>query len=337
MSQVKTFNKNDVIFKEGAYDRCMYEIQSGSVNIYVDFGTENEKLLTTLETGRFFGEIGIAEVRPRTATAIAAEDNTSLSEISSDNFSKYFKHEPQKLLAIMRHMSERLRALTQEYLEARETIAEAIDAAKNGKKQSGILKKKIATLVQNLMKPAFLKNNASYEEAAFLNSQENSQRVVKAFSKNEIIFREGDAAHCLYDIHWGTVGIYANYGADNQRLLTELKPEEFFGEMGLLSHLPRSATAVALQDNTQVQLISEEVFSEYLKERPAKVLMIMMQLSSRIRTLTKDYLAVCRMAETAAKVEDEQGEWTDYWTEEIINEYCMSNYRDYFYNSFYWR
>jgi CRP-like cAMP-binding protein len=140
----------------------------------------------------------------------------------------------------------------------------------------------------------------------------------------------------LYDIHWGTVGIYANYGADNQRLLTELKPDEFFGEMGLLSHLPRSATAVALQDNTQVQLISEEVFSEYLKERPAKVLMIMMQLSSRIRTLTKDYLAVCRMAETAAAVEDEQGEWTDYWTEEIIHEYCMSNYRDYFYNSFYW-
>ena len=138
MSQVKTFSKDDVIFKEGAYDHCMYEIQRGSVNIYVDFGTENEKLLTTLETGRFFGEIGVTEVRPRTATAIAAEDNTSLSEITGDNFSKYFQNEPQKLLAIMQHMSDRLRALTQEYLEARETIAEAIDAAKNGKKQSGI-------------------------------------------------------------------------------------------------------------------------------------------------------------------------------------------------------
>ena len=336
MSQVKTFSKNDVIFNEGAYGQCMYEIQSGSVNIYVDFGTENEKLLTNLEAGQFFGEIGVAEARPRTATAIAAEDNTSLSEISSDNFSEYFQNEPQKLLAIMQHMSERLRALTQEYLEARETIAEAIDAAKTGKKQSGVLKEKIATLVQNLIKPAFMKNNAGYVEAAFLNSQENAQRVVKNFAKNEIIFREGDTAHCLYDIHWGKVGIYANYGADNQNLLTELKPDEFFGEMGLLSHLPRSATAVALQENTQVQLISEEVFSEYLKERPAKVLMIMMQLSSRIRTLTKDYLAVCRLAETAATVEEEQCVWTDYLAEEVINEYSMSDYRGYFYNSFYW-
>lgn len=329
MSQVKTFSKDDVIFKEGAYERCMYEIQSGSVNIYVDFGTENEKLLTTLETGRFFGEIAVAETRPRTATAIAAEDNTSLSEISSENFRKYFQNEPQKLLAIMQHMSERLRVLTQEYLEARETIAEAIDAAKNGKKQSGILKEKLATLVQNLIKPTFLKNNASYEEAAFLNSQENSQRVVKAFSKNEIIFREGDTAHCLYDIHWGTVGIYANYGADNQRLLTELKPDEFFGEMGLLSHLPRSATAVALQDNTQVQLISEEVFGEYLKERPAKVLMIMMQLSSRIRTLTKDYLAVCRLAETAATADDEPATWTDNFPRDYISEYSVYDFNGY--------
>ena len=331
MNQIKTFEKNEVIFKEGAYGQCMYEIRTGSVNIYVDFGTENETLLTSLEAGRFFGEIGIAEARPRTATAIAAEENTSLSEITSDNFGEYFQNEPQKLLAIMQHMSERLRALTQEYLEARETIAEAIDAAKNGKKQSGILKEKIATLVQNLIKPAFLKSKEGYEEAAFLNSQENSEWVVKTFAKNEIIFREGDAAHCLYDIRWGKVGIYANYGTDNQSLLTELMPEAFFGEMGLLSHMPRSATAVALEANTQVLLISEEVFSEYLKERPAKVLMIMMHLSSRIRTLTQDYLTVCRLAKTAATVEAGQGVWTDYLAEEVMNEYSMCDLSGYFY------
>ena len=144
MNQVKTFEKNEVIFKEGSFGQCMYEIQSGSVNIYVDFGKETEKLLTTLEVGKFFGEIGVAEVLPRTATAIAAEDHTSLAEITSANFSAYFQNEPQKLLAIMHHMSERLRALTKEYLEARETIAEAINAAKNGKKQSGSLKEKLS-------------------------------------------------------------------------------------------------------------------------------------------------------------------------------------------------
>jgi CRP-like cAMP-binding protein len=220
MSQVKTFGMNEVIFKQGDYAQCMYEIQSGSVNIYADFGKEDEKLLTTLEAGQFFGEIGIVEALLRTATAIAAQDNTILSEITPDNVSVYFQNKPEKLLEIMRHMSERLRELTQEYLEARATIAEAIDNAKNGKKQSGILKEKIAKLVQNLINPAFLKNNTVYEEAAFLNAQANVQRIVKTFSKNEVIFREGDAANCLYDIHWGKVGIFANYGTDNESLLT---------------------------------------------------------------------------------------------------------------------
>jgi len=311
MSQIQTFEKNEVIFKEGDNAQCMYEIQSGSVNIYVDFGKEDEKLLTTLEAGQFFGEIGIIEAMLRTATAIAAQDNTSLSEITVDNVSAYFCNKPEKLLEIMRYMSDRLRALTQEYLEARATIAEAIDTAKNGKKQSGILKEKIANLVQNWINPIFLKSNTNYEEAAFLNAQANPKRVKKTFRKNEIIFREGDAASCLYDICWGKVGIFANYGTDNQRLLTELNPDEFFGEMGLISHLPRSATAVALEENTQVQLISEEVFSGYLQEKPAKVLMIMMHLSSRIRKLTKDYMEVCRLAETAATAEEEQNVWTD--------------------------
>ena len=37
MNQVKVFGKNEVIFREGDYAQCMYEIQSGSVNIYADF------------------------------------------------------------------------------------------------------------------------------------------------------------------------------------------------------------------------------------------------------------------------------------------------------------
>lgn len=326
MSQVKTFGKNDVIFKEGDYGHCMYDIQSGSVNIYVNFGTEDEKLLTTLEAGQFFGELGIAEAMPRTATAIAAEDNTNLTEITAENFGICFRNEPQKLLTIMRHMSGRLRTLTQEYLEARETIVEAIDTAKSGQKQSDSLKGKLAKLVQNWRKPSFLKGNQAYEEASFLAEQGNKQYVLSVFRKNEVIFREGDAANCMYDIHWGRVGIYANYGADNQELLAELNADEFFGEMGLLDHMPRSATAVALEDNTKVQLISEELFSKYLQERPAKVMTIIMHLSSRIRGLTQDYLKVCSMAETAATDENNQSNWMDRLAQEIMISHSMCDY-----------
>ena len=62
MYQVKTFGKNEVIFKEGVYDQCMYEIQSGSVNIYVDFGKTSPRIsLQTVIQGE--GPVGGAPIR----------------------------------------------------------------------------------------------------------------------------------------------------------------------------------------------------------------------------------------------------------------------------------
>ena len=33
---------------------------------------------------------------------------------------------------------------------------------------------------------------------------------IKTLNKGEIVFKQGDPSPCMYDIHWGTVGIYAN-------------------------------------------------------------------------------------------------------------------------------
>ena len=117
---------------------------------------------------------------------------------------------------------------------------------------------------------------------------------IKYFNKNEVIFKEGEMANCMYDIHFGSVGIFAAYGTENEKMLTELKAEDFFGEMGMIEGYPRSATAVALEDGTKVEVITAENFGLYFHQKPAKVLMIMQQMSQRIRGLTKDYLEACR-------------------------------------------
>ena len=61
--ETKTFKKGEVIFKQGDLSDCMYDILWGEVGIYADYGTPEEKLLTTLETERFFGEMGMIEGR----------------------------------------------------------------------------------------------------------------------------------------------------------------------------------------------------------------------------------------------------------------------------------
>lgn len=114
-----------VIFDEGDIEACMYELMRGSVDIYADYGLPTQKKLTTAswEKNRFFGEMGLIDSAPRSATAVAAEDCTLLT-IDEGNLENYFVDDPEKLFAIMRQLSGRIRALTHDYMEAVKTIAE---------------------------------------------------------------------------------------------------------------------------------------------------------------------------------------------------------------------
>ncbi|MBQ9647922.1 MAG: cyclic nucleotide-binding domain-containing protein [Oscillospiraceae bacterium] len=137
------------------------------------------------------------------------------------------------------------------------------------------------------------------------------------YNKGDIIFRQGDAGKSMYDIRWGSVGIYLDYGTEKEKKLTELGTDAFFGEMGMIDHAPRSATAVALEKGTQLREITEEKLGELFRENPAKVLMIMQQLSNRLRKLTKDYMEACRAAADIEKIEEKPEETDSETAEEI--------------------
>ena len=135
-----------------------------------------------------------------------------------------------------------------------------------------------------------------------------------ALKKGEIIFRQGDASTCMYDVFWGKVGIYANYGTPEEKLLTTLETEQFFGEMGMIEGLPRSATAVALTSDTKVLVITPESFQSYFQERPVKVLLIMQNMGRRLRELTEAYMEACQAVAKGAEAEEKGGEIdTEIW------------------------
>ena len=125
----------------------------------------------------------------------------------------------------------------------------------------------------------------------------------KKFKRNEIIFKKGDPGDCMYEVDMGRVGIFTYYGTPKQRLLTEYFPDQYFGEMGLLDQAPRSATAVALEDETFVSQVTEKGFEEFFQKNPMRVLMIMQQLSHNLRRRTNEYVEVCRKVKELAEKE----------------------------------
>lgn len=119
------FRAGDVIFRAGDKADCMYDIYDGTVGIYSDYQTENEKLLTKLYVEEMFGEMGILDDMPRSATAVCLTD-CAILVIKPENFMQFFQTKPVKILQILQQMCIRLRDLTKNYLQVCKTLEEAL-------------------------------------------------------------------------------------------------------------------------------------------------------------------------------------------------------------------
>ena len=124
--QVKSFSKGQVIFREGDEGTYLYQIHSGSVDVWSKYGTPEQIRLTTLYTNAFFGEMGLIAQEKRSATAVISEDDTTLECIRVEDIQPLFKAKPRKVDMILGHLSGRLRRLTTDYVKA---CAEAAESA----------------------------------------------------------------------------------------------------------------------------------------------------------------------------------------------------------------
>ena len=149
----------------------------------------------------------------------------------------------------------------------------------------------------------------------------------KAYRRGTILFREGDPGECMYDIQFGRVGIYHDYGGPNEKRIAVLATDDYLGEMGLLEGAPRSATAVVLDDNTAICTIKEDDFYEYFEQNPAKILMLMQQMCTRLRKTTKDYVEACKTVYDTVEAE-KAGEKKSGSLLERIQKFC-NFYRDF--------
>ena len=116
---------------------------------------------------------------------------------------------------------------------------------------------------------------------------------IKTLHRGDILFRQGEQEACMYEVYGGRIGIYSKYDTPEQSLLAEYIQDMTFGEMGLLDHAPRSATAVALDNETSVAVVTEETFGEYFKKNPERVLLLMQQMCHNLRRRTKEYMELC--------------------------------------------
>ena len=79
---------------------------------------------------------------------------------------------------------------------------------------------------------------------------------------NEYFFREGDAAQSMFVLETGRAAILKLWRGE-QRLLRNLEQGDCFGEMALMDMKSRSASVVAIEDCTAIELSAGCLFQLY--------------------------------------------------------------------------
>jgi len=108
------------------------------------------------------------------------------------------------------------------------------------------------------------------------------KRFIRACQQSEVIFQENSQGNEMYIIYSGKIKL-STTAPGQDVVLGTLGKGEFFGEMALVDAAPRTATATAEEDNTQLIVLDKERFMYLVQQQPAFALIIMHTLCQRVR------------------------------------------------------
>jgi len=112
---IKVYKKSDIIFKEGSFGNEMFIIRTGKIRIYT-IKEGREIVLRNCGKGEIFGEMALVDDKPRSASAIAEENNTQLIVVDHAKFLYLVNQQPPFALTIMHILCERIRISEPEFL-----------------------------------------------------------------------------------------------------------------------------------------------------------------------------------------------------------------------------
>jgi signal transduction histidine kinase len=118
-------------------------------------------------------------------------------------------------------------------------------------------------------------------------TERSSER--RNFGAGEQIFREGDQGDGLYLLTQGLVQISALVAGNERRVLSQIKPGDFFGEMAVLDGEPRCASASA-EIPTETVFIRRESMLEAIDRSPRLAVTLIREFSARTREFNQRYI-----------------------------------------------
>ena len=119
----------------------------------------------------------------------------------------------------------------------------------------------------------------------------------REFNPGDLILQEGDPSDVVYETISGEVEIFTKL-EDRTIILGTVKTGEFLGEMGIIEHRPRNASARAKTQVVALRLEKWE-FLKLMSENPSSAHRLIIRLSERLRALNEKLTEAALSQQTA--------------------------------------
>lgn len=122
--------------------------------------------------------------------------------------------------------------------------------------------------------------------------EESDQQLVLAaaerrrFSRQEVVFHEGDLGDMLFLIASGRVSVHVTTPAGDVATLTVLGQGQCFGEMALLKRSSQRTSTVTALEDTHVLKLRRDTFTALRREHPQVDRLLVSMLAARVDRLS---------------------------------------------------
>ena len=115
----RLYSDGELIVRQGEVGECMYIIQKGKVEVFVE-KPEGTVVLATLKAGTVFGEMALFTKEPRVAS-VRASGKARVLTIDKRGFFKRVHEDPSLAFRILEKMSKRIQKLDDELARLKNT------------------------------------------------------------------------------------------------------------------------------------------------------------------------------------------------------------------------
>ncbi|KMP11688.1 hypothetical protein UZ36_03450 [Candidatus Nitromaritima sp. SCGC AAA799-C22] len=109
---IKHFAEGEVIIREGDPSHCAYMLDEGQVEVLKNQNSNRDVRIATLGKGELFGEMGLIDDSPRSAT-IKALGSCTVTILTAEDYEVLLQNDNQALIKLLGTYRSRLRSTLQ--------------------------------------------------------------------------------------------------------------------------------------------------------------------------------------------------------------------------------